>query len=80
MGIEQSFAKGTIPMPTKFIEHVTISMHMALEVASWNNQADNMVDPSLPNSGRMPVTTLGGLFPCRDHAISANPGGVMVIN
>ena len=24
-------------MPTKFIEQVTISMHMALEVTSWNN-------------------------------------------
>ena len=45
--MEQSSTRGTIPMPTKFIEHVTISMHMAQEVTSWNNQVDNMVDPTI---------------------------------
>ena len=43
----QSSAGGTIPMPTKFIKHVTISMHMAPEVTSWNNQAENMVNPTI---------------------------------
>ena len=46
-----------------------------------------MVDPtiwmgpwSLANSGGMPIATLGRLSPCKDHVISANPGGVMVVN
>ena len=57
-------------------------IYMAPEAASWNSQAENMVDPticmescSLANSRGTPVTTLGGSFPCRDSAISTNPGG-----
>ena len=46
-GQGQSSARGTIPMPTKFIKQVTILMHMALEVTSWNNWAENMVDPTI---------------------------------
>ena len=72
----------SIPTPTKFIEQVTILMHIALEVTLWNNQADYMVDPTIKmgpcssaNSGGMPVTTWGRSFLHRDHAISTYPGG-----
>ena len=73
---------GSSPMPTKLTEHITRSMHMAPDVKSLNRWTDTMEDPiiwvgpwSLASSGGMPVTTLSELSPCRDWAISANPGG-----
>ena len=80
--MEQLTTEGVNPMPTRLIEQVTMLTYVASEAASWNSWAENMVDPAISmgscssaNSGEMPVTTLGRLFPCRDHAISANPGG-----
>ena len=74
------------PTSTKLIEHVTMLIHMAPDAEPLSRQADVMEDPiisigpcSLANSRGMPVTTLGGLSPCRDQAISANPGGVLGI-
>ena len=65
-----SSTMGLRVMPTKLTEHVTMSIHMAPDVASLNNWVDYMEDPtiwmgpwSLPNSGGMPATTLGGLSP-----------------
>ena len=43
----QSSAREKIPTPTKFIEQVTISMYMALEVPSLNNQAEDLVGPTI---------------------------------
>ena len=55
---------------------------MAPDVMSWNSQVENMADSTIrmgswssASSVGMLVTTLGGLSPCRNHAISANPGG-----
>ena len=69
-------------MPTKLIKQGTMSIYMAPDSASWNSWAENMVDPiihmgscSSANSGGMPEMSLGRLSPCRDHVISANPGG-----
>ena len=45
--MEWSSTGGTISTPTKFIQQVTISMTMALEVTSWNNLVENMVNPTI---------------------------------
>ena len=80
--MEQAPAEGVYPMPTKLIKQVTMSIHMAPDVASWNSWVKNSVDPAIwmgscssANSRGKPVTTLGGLSPCRDCVISANPDG-----
>ena len=40
-----SFAVGLSPMPIKFIKHITISIHMALDVESLKRQVDSTEDP-----------------------------------
>ena len=42
-----SSAMGLGPTPTKLIEHVTMSIHMAPDVASQNSQTDIMEDPTI---------------------------------
>ena len=42
-----SSAGGINPMPTKFIEYITMSIHKASDVASQNSQAGNIEDPTI---------------------------------
>ena len=68
-GMRWSSARWTITTPTKFIEHVTILIHMAPKMTSWNSWVENMVDPTIwtglwssASSGGTPVPTWGGVI------------------
>ena len=74
-------------MPTKLIEQVIMSIYMAPDLASWNSWAENIVDPTIhmkscssANSGGISQISLGRLSQCRDHVISTNPGGGLVVS
>ena len=69
-------------MPAKLIEQVTMLIYVVPDAASWISWVENMVNPaihmgscSLASSGGIQLSTLGGSSPCRDLAISTNPGG-----
>ena len=42
--MECSSTVGVNPTPTKFIEHITMSIHMAPDVTSWNSLVDIIED------------------------------------
>ena len=81
MGIEQSSTKGVTPKPTRLMEQVITSMQAAPDRESQRNQVEDIMDSTIhmvpcssAGSNGM-LVVLQGVSPCRDHTISANPGG-----